>query len=339
MAIVRKKAHMPLKFNEIHTHKKQSLLEEMMLKVNDQIHKIDKGLNKNIFNCPICDSLKISSYTEKYGFNMDKCGNCELIFCNPYPTNNQVSYYYNSEMKKFENEFFMESFEKRVHIFFPRIEIIKKFRTKGKLLDIGSSIGIFVEALNQSAHSFEVNCCDISDDACQKLSNRYPNVEIINADYRDLNAKNTYDVITMWDTVEHIVDQNELLRSVKSILKDDGLFFFSTPNTNSFEWVIADTAHVQLLPPGHVNLMNEKNISILLEKHGFDLRGTFTLNPSLDIDYIKKLSKINSSVSDRLGSFLGNKIEDQSFTEGFETLLRNEKLAGNIVVAAQKHSR
>ena len=330
---------MPFKFNEIHTYKKQLLLEEMMLKVNKEIRKIDKGVSEKISACPICESLRLSYYTTKYDFNMDKCSNCDLIFCNPYPTNKQVSYYYNSEMKKFENEFFMESFEKRVHIFFPRIEIIKKFQTKGKLLDIGSSIGIFVESLKQSTHSFEVTCCDISDDAYQKLSNRYPNVEIINADYRDLNAKNTYDVITMWDTVEHIVDQNELLRSVKSILKDDGLFFFSTPNTNSFEWVIADTAHVQLLPPGHVNLMNEKNISILLEKHGFDLRGTFTLNPSLDIDYIKKLSKINSSVSDRLGSFLGNKIEDQSFTEGFETLLRNEKLAGNIVVAAQKHSR
>ena len=308
----------------------------MMLKVNEQIHKIDEGLSKNIIDCPICDSSKISYYTEKYGFNMDKCGNCGLIFCNPYPTNNQVSFYYNSEMKKFENEFFMESFEQRIHIFLPRIEILKKFSTSGKLLDIGSSIGIFVEALNQSVHSFEVTCCDISEDACQKLSNLYPSVEVINADYRNLNAKNTYDIVTMWDTVEHIVNQNELLRSIKNILNDNGFFFFSTPNTNSFEWAIADTAHVQLLPPGHVNLMNEKNISILLEKNGFDLRGAFTLNPSLDIDYIKKLSKENSTVYARLGSFLGNKLENDQFRKGFESLLRNEKLAGNIVVAAQK---
>ncbi|MDC1291223.1 class I SAM-dependent methyltransferase [Planktomarina temperata] len=329
---------MSLEFDEIHTQKKQSFLEDMMVKVNQQIHKIDEGLHKNITECPICSSFKINYHTEKYGFNMDKCGGCGLIFCNPYPTNNQISYYYNSEMKKFENEFFMESFENRIQIFLPRIEILKKFCTSGKLLDIGSSIGIFVEALNRSVHNFTVTCCDISEDACQKLSNQYPSIETINADYRDLNKVNTYDIVTMWDTVEHIVDQNELVESISKLLTDDGFFFFSTPNTSSFEWEIADTAHVQLLPPGHVNLMNEINISILLEENGFELCESFTLNPSLDIEYIKKLSKNSKAVRARLGEFLGDKLEDDQFRKEFESLLRTNKLAGNIVVAAQKKS-
>ncbi len=328
--------NMSLKFDEIHTQKKQSLLEEMMRSVNYEIHKIDVGMNKKQTACPICKSTKISLFAKKYGFNMDRCSNCDLIFCNPYPTDNQVSYYYNSEMKKFENEFFMESFQQRVQIFLPRIEIIKSFCTSGKLLDIGSSIGIFVEALKQSAHGFDVNCCDISKDACEKLSHLYPDVEIINADYRELKTQNTFDIVTMWDTVEHIVDQHELFCSVNNILNEDGLFFFSTPNTNSFEWIISDTEHVQLLPPGHVNLMNIKNILILLEQHSFDLKGTFTLNSSLDVDYVIKQEQQNLIASSRLGVFLKLKLEDEQFRKQFETLLCNEKLAGNIVVAAQK---
>ena len=61
----------------------------------------------------------------------------------------------------------------------------------------------------------------------------------------------------MWDTVEHIVDQNLLFNSVKKCLERMD-FSFSTPNTDSFEWMVANTEHVQLLPPGHVNLLNIK---------------------------------------------------------------------------------
>ena len=73
------------------------------------------------------------------------------------------------------------------------------------------------------------------------------------------------------------------------MLKKDGLFFFSTPNTDSFEWMVANTEHVQLLPPGHVNLLNIKSISKLLKNNGFSRKNYFTLNPSLDVDYVLKL--------------------------------------------------
>ena len=36
----------------------------------------------------------------------------------------------------------------------------------------------------------------------------------------------------------------------------NGFFFFSTPNTKSFEWFVAGKDHGQILPPGHINLLN-----------------------------------------------------------------------------------
>ena len=62
------------------------------------------------------------------------------------------------------------------------------------------------------------------------------------------------------------------------------------------------------------------------------------MNPSLDIEYIKKLSKKNKAVRARLGKFLEDKLENDQFQKKFESLLRTSKLAGNIVVAAQKKS-
>ncbi len=327
---------MNIKFDDIHTDKKQRLLEEMMIKVSQELHQIATGKVVRSTICPVCNKSNISLFVNKYGFNMDKCVDCGLLFCNPYPTDEQVHYYYNSEMKKFENEFFMESFEKRIQIFLPRIELIKKYKSRGALLDVGSSIGIFVEALNQSIHEFNITCCDISLDACKQLEARYPDIKILNQDYRFLGNVNKYDVVTMWDTVEHIVDQNELFSSVRDVLLLNGVFIFSTPNTNSFEWITAQENHVQILPPGHVNLMNIDNISILLDRHGFELLDYFTPNPSLDIDYVLKVAGQEHIPPQNVGVFLDTKLVDKSFRLSFENLLINKKLAGNIVVVARK---
>ena len=327
---------MNIKFDDIHTDKKQRLLEAMMIKVSQELHQIDVGKVTKSTTCPVCKKSNISLFVNKYGFDVDKCVDCGLLFCNPYPTGEQVHYYYNSEMKKFENEFFMETFEKRVQIFLPRIKLIKKYKSRGSLLDVGSSVGIFVEALNQSTHEFDITCCDISLDACQRLKAQYPDVKVFNLDYRLLGDANKYDVMTMWDTVEHIVDQNELFSSVREVLLLDGVFIFSTPNTNSFEWITAQENHVQLLPPGHVNLMNIDNISILLDRHGFELLDYFTLNPSLDIDYVLKASRQKHINSQNVGVFLDAFLVDTVFRKSFEDLLRDKKLAGNIVVVARK---
>ena len=204
---------MKITFDKIHTEKKQKMLKQMMSEVNEEVAKIDNN-NLKLDTCPVCKSKKVCDYVEAYKFNMSFCKNCKLIFCNPYPNDKQLYKYYNSKMKSFENEFFMESFDNRVELFKPRVELIKKYKTDGKLLDIGSAIGIFIEALNQSAASFEITCCDMSKEACNELTSKYPKYKIINDNFLNINSKNKYDIISMWDTLEHIVDQNLLLKKI-----------------------------------------------------------------------------------------------------------------------------
>ena len=330
---------MSINFDDIHTEKKQVLLHKMMQNVTAEIHQLDRGAKTDKKTaCPICGHGGISQFAEKYGFNFDRCEQCGLLFCNPYPTDGQVDYYYNSDMKNFENDFFMESFENRVKIFLPRIDIIKMYKTQGSLLDVGSSIGIFIEALNRVDHDFAITCCDISKDACARLKDRFPKANIINADYKALKKEGKYDVMTMWDTVEHIIDLDNLFGTVQNLLLEAGIFIFSTPNTKSFEWIVAEDQHIQLLPPGHVNLLNIDNIKILLDRHRFELLDTFTLNPSLDIDYILKSTRNNSIDPNRVGAFLEKMLRNADFRSPFEALLRKQKLAGSIVVVAKKQT-
>ena len=326
---------MKITFNKIHTEKKQKLLKKMMNEINEEISKINNKNDKYTV-CPICKSKEIRDYVEAYRFNMSICQECKLVFCNPYPNDEQLYRYYNSEMKSFENEFFRESFDNRVELFKPRVELIKHYKQNGTLLDIGSAIGIFIEALSQNKVDFKVTCCDMSHEACAEINKKYPEYEVINDNFLNINNINKYDVISMWDTLEHIVDQNLLLKKICELLEDDGILIFSTPNTNSFEWNIAKEEHIQILPPGHVNLMNEKNINILLENNQMELIDSYTLISSFDISYVKKLIINNEVNNENIGLYLKEKLFDTKFEELLEKYLIDTKQAGNIVVVARK---
>ena len=63
---------------------------------------------------------------------------------------------------------------------------------------------------------------------------------------------------------------------------------------------------------------------------------TYTLNPSLDIDYVLKSTDKKSIDPSRVGVFLETMLRSEDFRLPFEELLRERKLAGSIVVVAKK---
>jgi len=306
-------------------------MHKVSMRVIEKFSRLDKNLA-----CPCCKSENIKYYTTKFGFDLDKCGSCDHIFTNPFPSNEALDYYYNSDFKKFENEFFLESFEKRVPIFSDRIELMKAAGVGKNVLDVGSAIGIFIEANKLANSPFNISSCDLSRDACEYLKKKYPDLTVLNEDVNDLTDYD-FDCVTLWDTFEHIPNPKELLNSIRRIMTDDGVFIFSTPNTHSFEWTVMGDGHVQLLPPGHVNLYNVDNIKILLNNNGFEIEQIETMNPSLDFTYIKNIiQNLDESVCGRAALELFKIIFDDEFFTKAQKLLRDNRFAGNMLVMAKK---
>ncbi|MCF2948110.1 class I SAM-dependent methyltransferase [Paraglaciecola aquimarina] len=322
-------------FDAIHTQTKQKKLTEMMhqsARVCHEMHNPNPVLNQ----CSICQSNNINFHVEKFGFRLDRCDDCEQIFCNPMPSHEQLASYYNGPMKEFENQFFADSFENRIPIFSHRINVIHNYVKQGLLLDIGSAIGIFIEALKRSNTELSIHCCEPSADACTRLKQRFPEINLYNNWLQDLPSEEKYDAITLWDTIEHIEDIDIFTQKVFSLLKPGGYWFFSTPNTHSFEWQIAGKDHVQLLPPGHINLFNPNSIEILMHRHGFNISEMQTPNGTLDISYIDKLTQSSNQYDEHLGSFLKTHLQDENFKQQFAQLLSTTTTAGNVFVIARK---
>ena len=100
---------------------------------------------------------------------------------------------------------------------------------KANVLDIGSGYGYFRKALDNAGYIHEG--IEVSSFAINMTKKLY-NFDTYLGTISDYNKKhqNKFDIITMWDIIEHICDYEKFLLDVYFALKQDGFAIIKTPN-------------------------------------------------------------------------------------------------------------
>lgn len=122
----------------------------------------------------------------------------------------------------------------------------KNFKNSFKFLDIGSGVGLYSKYILSINNSKGIGI-DLNTEAC-KL-NSYLNqksiskksYEVINDDFLSHNFNDKYDLIVIWNVIEHL-DENELkkiLKKINLILKSNGLLIIGVPSYQKY-WSIED---------------------------------------------------------------------------------------------------
>lgn len=298
-----------------------------------QISKMENA-NPRLAACPICSQRNLRLAVKKDGFEIDQCDACGFRFTNPPPNEAQLELFYNSKIKQLENLGFERSRAARLPIFERRLDVIRQYVSEGKLLDIGGANGIFVDAMARANAAFEVVVVDLNRDAIIKLRQNYPTVQasLGNA----LEHTGSYDVVTLWDTIEHLPNVNRVAAHLFNLLKPGGFLFLSTPNVHSFEHSVGQYRHPQILPLSHVNYFAPDTLGRLLHRHGFKIIDCLTPNGTFDIAYVKKMVGDGDAAMDQLGEFLKHHLESPAFADDFATLISKHRLAGNLLMIAER---
>lgn len=285
-------------------------------------------------NCPVCDAGKIEKFTVKHGLRVDECLSCGFRFTNPPPTIEQLRMFYNSEAKRIENEIFEATRVVRLPIFKARVELIRQYVKDGALLDVGGAIGIFIDALMDAEAPFNLTVVDLNDDSIGRLRARHPNIEARLGDLFD--HRGAYDVITVWDTIEHLRDVNRVASHLFDLLRPGGYLFVSTPNIDGFEHWVGQHRHPQVEPLSHLNYFSLNTLKMLFSRHGFAVLHFLTPNGSLDIVYVERMLRSGEADLGKLGEFLCEKLQRPEVAEDFAKLISKHCLAGNVVMIAQR---
>jgi len=81
-------------------------------------------------------------------------------------------------------------------------------------------------------------------------------------------SENRYDVIALFDVIEHLLYPEEELAQMVRALKPGGLLVFATPDRSSVFARLTGRFWHAIVPPQHVFLFGSKTIDQLLRRHG-----------------------------------------------------------------------
>lgn len=155
---------------------------------------------------------------------------------------------------------------------------------KGRLLDIGANFGHF---LRVAGERFDAGGLEPSSVAVEWARKQY-GVEIEEGSVYELATRTTaWDIITLWDVIEHLERPREALRAIRSVLETGGKLFLSTPDFGSWVARIMGRHWHYVDPLQHIALFDRQSLSRLLNESGFRVGEIRSMSHVYRIGYIQ----------------------------------------------------
>jgi predicted TPR repeat methyltransferase len=186
--------------------------------------------------CDLCGSraLTIVAHADRYGFPAETraCARCGLVFLSPRMTADAYRDFYRDTYRPLVSAYHgrlidaatveeeQEEYAERLVKF---LEPIVNDRHPRNLLDIGGSTGVIAAALAQT-FGVAATVLDPAPAELERARNRGLTVEIGTLEAFNLEGTH-YDLITLCQTIDHLLGVRSSLLKIREALAPEGLFF------------------------------------------------------------------------------------------------------------------
>ena len=232
-----------------------------------------------------------------------RCRNCGLQYLNPRLKSEVIINGYSSGT----DEGFISQNAARERTFAKSLDFIEKICPKrGRLLDIGTAGGAFLGVAVE--RGWEVAGCEPNQWMADWGSNHY-GIDIKSGTIFDMDlGASVFDVVTLWDVLEHTPDPKGVLQECHRVLKPGGLLIVNYPNVGSLISQIMGRRWVFLLSV-HLFYFSPKTIRRIIGDAGFKVLKSKKHWQSLEFGYIlfrmepylPGLSRLSKKLVDAIG--------------------------------------
>lgn len=238
-------------------------------------HATDRAID-----CPVCGSAVFTPLFEKSGQHFVKCRDCGLVLINPRPFLGALHEVYDED---YSGAYIRKSHSKRRRAT-RRVQLLqRRHGAQGRWLDVGCSAGFILEAAAKAG--FEVCGVDVEAAGVEHARNvlGLANVHCGQLEALALSGA-SFDVITLYDVIEHVPDLNVLGVELNRLLAPGGMLHVRTPDVGHWRRTRTLARWPEIKPSEHLYYFDRHTLPRLLAKHGLRLVARhFTWKPALSM--------------------------------------------------------
>ena len=223
--------------------------------------------------CFLCKSYERELVLIKNSYPIVKCKGCGLIHVALEQDVERRDLVETYGEEYFTGKVYKNYFEEkpvRMRLFSRKFDLIRKhLPLTGKILDAGSAAGFFLEVARQ--RGYDTYGIEISEFA-STYAREQLNLEVETGELQDSRfPANYFDVITMWDLLEHLPRPNETLMKARSLLKSGGELVIETLDVDCFNASVLRNKWPLYAPPFHLFYFSLRTLRMLLSRTGFKI--------------------------------------------------------------------
>lgn len=235
------------------------------------------------FPCPVCDSTKREKFLDPWVDEQDpaklygaasgipgtqylvKCTDCDMIYESPrYDAATIVKGYMASQEADHDSQYpmrvnsFYQALVKHTHLIPPK---------GARVLDIGTAGGAFLDAARK--FGYDAHGMEPSADLVARGKARGLQIEQGTIDNHSFEP-GSFDMVCLWDVIEHLPDPKAALVEIRKLLKPDGIFLINFPDIGTTQAKLAGRRFWWILSV-HLHHFTRKSIRDICDRTGFEV--------------------------------------------------------------------
>jgi SAM-dependent methyltransferase len=240
--------------------------------------------------CILCGGSRSRVAFRERGVDVLECRRCGHVFSSWVPDPEGVSYF-RPEDATVDEHFWWDAGHRDMYGDFCTRFLAGK---GGRILDAGCGLGYFLKSVRRHP-AWTGFGTDPSPPAVDFARRRLglKNVRLGRGEDWP-SGEGGFDIVTLWDVIEHVADPRPLLYRLRVLLKEDGLLFLHTPNARVQLWKAALKRRVRgmredvhyLEAKDHLHLYRPGTLKALLHRAGF---------PRVDFTHLKPIQGVSGA--------------------------------------------
>lgn len=216
--------------------------------------------------CVVCDQ---DNWKPEYS-NLLKCIRCGFIRAkDKYYKQDSTKLYNQNYFSGLDYENYASEKEALQKNFKDRLARINYFKHKGKLLEIGCAHGYFLQIASKQFKTYGI---DLNQQITKIAKENSPASQIYTGDLTQTKfKKNYFDIVCMFDTIEHLKQPDDYLKKAYSLLKSNGIIVIETGDIGSTLARIQGKKWRLITPPTHLNYFSNITLDKILIKNHFQV--------------------------------------------------------------------